>query len=126
MDETAGIVMGIALVFYTIGVWSEKIQGRLKLWHVLFFALGLICDSWGTEIMFQISDGISFTFHGISGIIAILLMILHTIWAAVVLYRKDERLILKFHRYSLLVWTLWLIPYLSPMFLAISSGILSK
>ena len=26
-----------ALTFYTIGVWGEKIVGRLKSWHLIFF-----------------------------------------------------------------------------------------
>ncbi len=115
MNETASIVMGIALLFYTIGVWTEKIQGKLKLWHLGLFALGLICDSLGTGIMFRITDGISFSFHGIAGIIAIILMFIHAIWAAFVLIKNEERKITKFHRYSLIVWTVWLIPYLSPM-----------
>jgi uncharacterized repeat protein (TIGR03987 family) len=123
MNVTASIIMGVALILYTIGVWSEKFQGRLKLLHLLFFILGLICDSWGTGIMFGISEGISFSFHGIAGIIAIILMFIHAIWAAVVLIKNEEKAILKFHKFSLFVWILWLIPYLSPMFIHISSGI---
>lgn len=26
-----------ALIFYTIGVWGEHVQGKLKFWHILFF-----------------------------------------------------------------------------------------
>lgn len=122
MDVTASIVMGIALLFYTLGVWTEKIHGRLTFWHLGLFALGLLCDTWGTGIMFRISDGISFSFHGIAGLVAIVLMFLHAIWASIVLFNKEERKIVKFHRYSLLVWTVWLIPYLSPVFMKISSG----
>jgi hypothetical protein len=36
-----------------------------------------------------------------------------------VLARRDERLILTFHRFSLVVWAIWLIPYFSPMFFAL-------
>ena len=104
-----------ACILYTLGVWSEKIQGRLNAWHLGLFVLGLICDTLGTGIMFGITDGISFSFHGITGIIAIMLMFLHAIWATIVLLKKDENELLKFHRYSLFVWTMWLIPYLSPM-----------
>ncbi len=117
MDETASIIMGIALIFYTFGIWSEKFQGRLKPWHLFLFTLGLICDTWGTGIMFQVTDGISFNFHGVAGLIALNLMFIHAIWAAIVLIRYQEKEITKFHRYSLFVWTVWLIPYLSPMFL---------
>ena len=53
MDQTASIIMGVALAFYSIGVWSERISGRLKPWHLAFFILGLICDTWGTGMMFE-------------------------------------------------------------------------
>ncbi len=117
MDETASIVMSAALIFYSIGVWSEKLQGRLKPWHIVLFMFGLILDSWGTGIMFRITDGVSFSFHGIAGLVAIIFMFIHIIWAVVVLIKNEKRKILKFHRYSLFVWMVWLIPYLSPMFM---------
>lgn len=126
MDATAGIVMGIALVFYTLGVWTEKFQGRLKVWHLGLFICGLLCDSWGTGIMFRITDGISFSFHGIAGLIAITLMFLHAIWALIVLLQNEEGRLRKFHRYSLYVWIIWLIPYMSPMFMKITSGFLAS
>lgn len=31
------ILITMALVFYTIGVWSERLAGRLKAWHLIFF-----------------------------------------------------------------------------------------
>ncbi len=30
-------VITSALVFYTIGVWGERLQKRLKFWHLVFF-----------------------------------------------------------------------------------------
>ena len=125
MRETAIIIMGIALTFYSIGVWTEKIQGRLKPWHLMFFVLGLTFDSWGTGIMFRIAGGISFSFHGVAGIIAIVLMFIHAVWATVVLVKNKEGEIIKFHKYSLFVWAMWLIPYFSPMLLKISSDFIS-
>jgi uncharacterized repeat protein (TIGR03987 family) len=56
----------IACVFYTIGVWSEKIQKRLKLWHLTMFYLGLVCDTIGTGAMAKLSGGLlQFNFHGL-------------------------------------------------------------
>jgi len=105
-----------ACVFYTIGVWSEKIQKRLKVWHLLFFYLGLVCDTIGTGAMALLSGGLlKFSFHGITGMIAILLMLFHAVWATIVLYRKDENKILQFHKLSLFVWIIWLIPMISGM-----------
>lgn len=120
MDSSASIVITSALVFYSIGVWSERIQGRLKPWHLVFFILGLICDTWGTGMMFEYVGGMQFDLHGISGLLAIILMFVHAVWALVVLLRKDENWITNFHRFSLFVWFVWLIPYFSPMIVQIA------
>jgi len=119
MDIFASIIITTALVFYSIGVWSERIQGRLKPWHLAFFILGLICDTWGTGMMLDYAGGLTFDVHGVTGVIAILLMAVHAIWALVVLLRKDEKAIQNFHRFSVAVWFIWLIPYFSPMFFAL-------
>jgi uncharacterized repeat protein (TIGR03987 family) len=115
MSPLAIIIINLALLFYSIGVWSERIQGRLKIWHTVFFYLGLICDTWGTGLMFDYVGGMSWDIHGISGVLAIALMFVHAIWATVVLVRKDEKMIVSFHKFSIFVWIIWLIPYFSPM-----------
>ncbi|MBN1667187.1 MAG: TIGR03987 family protein [Anaerolineales bacterium] len=115
MDPFASIIITAALVFYSIGVWGEKISGRLKWWHFAFFVLGLICDSWGTGLMFEMVGGMSFDVHGITGVIAIVLMFIHALWALIVLLKQDEKAILNFHKFSIIVWLIWLIPYFSPM-----------
>jgi uncharacterized repeat protein (TIGR03987 family) len=112
---TPMIIISLALVFYTIGVWSERIQGRLKPWHLVFFYLGLVCDTWGTGLMIEMAGGLTTDIHGVTGVVAILLMMIHAIWASVVLIKKDEKAINNFHKFSLVVWLIWLIPYLSPM-----------
>ena len=93
MDQSASIIMAAALVFYSIGVWSERISGQLKPWHLVFFVLGLICDTWGTGMMFEMVGGMTFDIHGITGVIAIVLMLIHAVWAFVVLRKKDEKAI---------------------------------
>ena len=116
MDQSASIIIAAALVFYSIGVWSERFQGKLKPWHLIFFVLGLICDTWGTGLMFQFVGGMAFDVHGITGVIAIVLMFIHALWALMVLLKKDEKAINNFHKFSITVWVIWLIPYFSPMF----------
>jgi len=120
MNSTAVIVINLALLFYSIGVWGERIQGRLKVWHMVFFWLGLACDTWGTGMMFEYVGGMTFDVHGISGLLAILLMFVHAIWATIVLVKNDENMILNFHKFSIFVWLVWLIPYFSPMLFQIS------
>ena len=111
------IVISLALVFYSIGVWSERFQGKLKNWHLVFFWFGLVCDTWGTGLMIEMAGGLTFDIHGVTGVLAILLMLIHAIWATLVLIKRDENAINNFHKFSLIVWFIWLIPYFSPMIL---------
>ena len=60
---------------------------------------------------------IQFNFHGLTGLLAILLMLFHAVWATMVMVRKDEKMIVQFHKFSILVWIIWLIPMLSGMIL---------
>ncbi len=114
------IIITLALLFYSIGVWSERLAGILKPWHLGFFWAGLVCDTWGTGLMFEMAGGLRLDLHGISGMIAILLMLVHAIWATVVLLRRHERWLRNFHKFSVFVWFIWLIPYFSPMIVPLS------
>ena len=113
------IFISLALVFYSIGVWSEKIQGMLKSWHLLFFWLGFSCDTTGTTIMSIMSTTFSINIHAVTGVIAIILMAVHAIWASIVLIKKNEEAAKKFHRFSIFVWILWLIPFFTGMIMNI-------
>jgi uncharacterized repeat protein (TIGR03987 family) len=117
MTAASSITITLALVFYSIGVWSEHFAGRLKTWHLVFFWLGLVCDTVGTGMMFEMAGGMSLTIHAVTGLLAIILMFIHAVWATLVLVRKDERMIRSFHRFSVAVWLIWLVPYFSPMIL---------
>ena len=50
----------------------------------------------------------------VTGAAALLLMALHLIWATVVLTRRPSEMA-TFHRLSLAVWAVWLVPYLTGM-----------
>ena len=119
MNPAAVMIINLALLFYSIGVWSERLQGRLKAWHTAFFWVGLVCDTLGTGMMFDYVGGMSYDIHGYSGLLAIVLMLIHAVWATVVLLKRDEKMVVNFHKFSVLVWLIWLIPYFSPMLLPI-------
>ncbi|WP_243293062.1 HsmA family protein [Bacillus sp. FJAT-47783] len=121
MLSYAIIFITLALIFYTIGVWSEKVQGVLKKWHVVIFWAGLLCDTIGTTIMGEIAEGTLFSFHGMTGLLAILLMLFHAIWATVVLMKKDSKTINNFHKLSIIVWVIWLIPFGSGLIFGMAS-----
>ena len=110
------VFINLACVLYTVGVWAEKAQKQLKGWHLFMFWGGLICDTLGTGAMGKIAGGmLQFNFHGITGLSAILLMLFHAIWATRVIIQRDENAKLKFHKFSIVVWIIWLIPMVSGM-----------
>jgi uncharacterized repeat protein (TIGR03987 family) len=104
-----------ALIFYTIGVWSEKIAGKLKPWHLLLFWIGFVFDTTGTTLMGNLAGKIDFDIHGITGALAIVLMLGHAVWASIVLLTKQEKRIQDFHKFSIFVWLVWLIPFFTGM-----------
>ncbi|MDF2523607.1 MAG: putative rane protein [Clostridiales bacterium] len=108
------IFINMALIFYTVAVWGEKLQGNLKWWHLSLFWIGLLFDTLGTISMSRVaSEGFKLNFHGISGGLAILLMLFHTLWATQVIIKSNQNIKKKFHKFSLLVWLIWLIPFIS-------------
>lgn len=117
------ILITSALVFYSIGVWSEHVQRVLKWWHAAFFTLGLLCDATGTLLMSRIArsgeveaTGVGAAMNAImaaTGAAALMLMVIHLLWATIVLVRNREAEKKRFHKFSLLVWGIWLIPYLT-------------
>jgi len=113
------IFITLALVFYSIGVWSERLAGRLKGWHLVFFWLGLACDTTGTAIMFEMAGRIGSDIHSVTGLLAIVLMFVHAVWATAVLVLKNEKAITNFHHFSVFVWAVWLIPYFTGFFASI-------
>jgi uncharacterized repeat protein (TIGR03987 family) len=114
MMVAAIVFINLAALFYTIGVWAEKFQGRLKWWHTAVFWLGFICDTTGTTAMSLLAGSlIQFNFHGITGLSAVLLMLFHSIWATKVLIQNNEKMLIKFHKFSFVVWIIWLIPMIT-------------
>jgi uncharacterized repeat protein (TIGR03987 family) len=118
----SAITITLALLFYSVGVWAERLSKLLKTWHVVTFWLGFFFDVTGTVAMHFISDN-PFDLsdpHTLTGQIALWLMLAHAAWATMVIRKDDLQLRKKFHRYSLVVWCIWLIPYISGMFLGMS------
>jgi uncharacterized repeat protein (TIGR03987 family) len=115
----SSILITLALIFYSLGVWAERIARYLKGWHVAAFWTGFVFDVSGTWAMHKISTT-PFNLwepHTFTGQLALWLMMIHAIWATVVVIKAKERSRLKFHRYSIIVWLIWLIPYLGGMFM---------
>ena len=112
----------LALIFYSLGIWSERIVRYLKPWHVAAFWLGFLFDVSGTLAMHRMAEG-QFDLleqHTLTGQIALWLMLAHAIWATYVIRRGSDSLRRSFHRYSLFVWLVWLVPYFGGMYLGMN------
>jgi uncharacterized repeat protein (TIGR03987 family) len=106
-----------ALLFYSLGVWSERLARYLKPWHVVAFWTGFVFDVSGTLAMHRLAEG-RFDLrdpHTLTGQIALWLMLGHAIWATWVARRGSEDARIGFHRYSIVVWIIWLVPYIGGM-----------
>jgi uncharacterized repeat protein (TIGR03987 family) len=117
-------VMSLAFVFYTAGVWSERVQRDLHIWHVALFWLGLACDGYATSLMSLLraageNPGIV---HTVTGVSAFWLMAIHAVWATWVLLRGSREARTRFHRFSIVVWAVWLVPYFGGMIAGIARG----
>lgn len=121
------ITITLALILYTTGVFAERKAKSLNKKHVLIFWLGLLFDTIGTLTMGQIAksgieviNATSRSIHGITGTLAIVLMLFHAAWATLVLYKNDEKKKAMFHKFSIAVWMIWLIPYIIGMLIGMS------
>jgi uncharacterized repeat protein (TIGR03987 family) len=55
--------------------------------------------------------------HTLTGQIALWLMLLHAVWATWVIIKGSENVLKEFHRFSIIVWIIWLVPYFGGMYL---------
>jgi uncharacterized repeat protein (TIGR03987 family) len=113
----SSILITLALVFYSVGVWSERIALYLKPWHVAAFWTGFVFDVSGTSAMHFIAEKpFDLTApHTLTGQVALWLMLAHAAWSTGVSRRGSDEARAGFHRYSVFVWFVWLIPYFGGM-----------
>jgi uncharacterized repeat protein (TIGR03987 family) len=117
------ILITLALVFYSTGVWSERFARYLKKWHVAAFWTGFTFDVAGTWAMSRLSEDPFnlLKLHTLTGQIALWLMLIHAIWATYVVIKGRENSRRQFHSYSLIVWLIWLIPYFGGMIMGMTN-----
>ena len=120
--RAAVLLMVTAFALYSVGVWSVFLARHLKPWHAGLFWLGFLSDTAGTELMRRLAGGFHWNLHTATGAAALFLMLAHALWATVVLIRRDEHALRGFHRVSVTVWAIWLIPFISGLILGRRRG----
>jgi uncharacterized repeat protein (TIGR03987 family) len=114
--------MSAAFALYSLGVWAVVLTRHLRLWHASLFWAGFILDAAGTELMRRLGGGFHWNLHTATGAAALVLMLMHAGWASIVLIRRDERALRTFHRISITVWAVWLIPFVTGLILGRRRG----
>lgn len=122
MVRAAVLLMVAAFVLYTTGVWGVVLSRHLRAWHAGLFWAGFLCDTLGTEIMRRLAGGFHWSLHTATGVAALSLMFLHAVWATVVLVRHSAAAQHRFHRVSITVWALWLVPFITGLVLGRRRG----
>ena len=115
------ILITIALFLYSAATWSERYAGILNRSHLSLFWAGLFFDAIGTGLMIHNSTIETFSLHSLSGYAGIFFMLIHTIWATVVLVKDNESMRIRFHRFSVGVWALWMFSYINGAMLGVSA-----
>jgi len=90
----------------------------------VLFWIGLACDGSATELMHRltVAGEVPGIVHTVTGFTAFGLMAVHAAWATWVLVRGSAEARAGFHRYSIVVWTVWLVPYFGGMIAGIMRG----
>lgn len=118
---TATTSIVVAAVIYTIAVVGEYRSRDVRGRHVAMFWTGLVFDTIGTTLMGRIAGGFELNVHGVLGVIAIVIMLVHAGWASVVLRLGAERLRHNFHHFSITAWSLWMVSLVTGFVVAMSS-----
>lgn len=120
--KAAVVLMITAFALYSFGVWAVFLTRCLRPWHAGLFWLGFLSDTAGTELMRRLAGGFHWNLHTATGVVALLLMLGHAVWATIVLIKRAERPIRTFHRVSITVWAIWLIPFVTGLILGRRRG----
>lgn len=115
----AVVTILLAAVLYTIAVFAERRAGTLKGWHLALFWAGLVSDTTSTTLMSNLSGGFEWNIHGTLGVLAIVLMLIHALWATFALLQGRPSVLANFHRFSIAVWGLWMASLITGFAIAI-------
>lgn len=107
------ILFVVALVLYSLVIWTHKFSKKLKLWMVGLFGIGLAADIGGTVFLcVVVSEGWIFNLHTIFGLVSLVIMALHFFWAVRAISRGGNWEIY-FDRFSVYAWCFWLAAFIT-------------
>ena len=120
---TGTIIVNLALIFYTVGIFIEQRSRRVSSKVVTFLTAGVIFDLVATGCMIAGSSRGPFTAHGLLGFSSLAAMLLETGFAWRHRLRQGESEVPSWlHRYSRLAYGWWIVAYVTGAILVMSKG----
>ncbi len=108
------ILINLAFLLYSVAIWTEQLRGGLSRRIISVFIFGFICDVLGTFGMIAQarSHHAPISIHGLSGEIALVIMLIHLLWALKSI-RSGGQSAERFNCCSPYAWCVWMIAFLS-------------
>ena len=118
---TATVIVNLALLSYTIGIFSEQRHRRVSRFAMSFLIVGVVLDVAATACMIAGSSRGPFTFHGVLGFSSLTAMIIETSLAWRHRQRfGDAEVPRGLHLYSRIAYVWWVLAYITGAYLAMS------
>lgn len=116
------VLITVALVGYGWGILDMNHVQTLSEKNIIPLIIAWLCDFTGTMLLVYMSRIIKvknasfiFVFHTWLGYLVLILMLIMVLWAAHVWYHK-QKVSLFLKRYAIIAFILWLIDYITGMF----------
>lgn len=115
-------IVNLALLCYTVGIFTVQRRHRVTRRVVTFLTLGVILDLIATGCMIAGSSSGPFTAHGLLGFSSLAAMLLETSFAWRHRRRQGEAEVPPWlHKYSRLAYAWWVVAYITGAVLVMSN-----
>ena len=113
------VLITLALILYSVGVWKSWRGGRLTGTGVVIFWIAVVCDALATRFMGARVETIRWDLHTISGYLALALMAGLTVYGTAALLQKREAWLTRFPRLAIPIWVIWFASYVTGVWLGV-------
>ena len=122
LSITGAMLVTLALISYSTAIISEQIKKRIIPRVMVFITVGVILDLSATLFMILGSRNSPFTFHGILGYSALVVMVIECtlLWRLYFKQGIGAGVPRKLHLYSLIVYIWWIIAYITGSLIALT------
>ena len=116
------LIMTLTLLGYTLGVQFEKRVDNKKPLHLVLLWASFCMNAVGFGMLtrtYEGTTGLGVSLCRIMGILALIVLMIHSIWGTAVQVLKEEKSMRIYHRDSTLLWKIWLLPFALQLLMAV-------